>query len=83
MANPFYNYIPQQANPIAELMQEVQRLKANPAQYFMQRNLNIPNDISNDPNAIMSYLLATGQRTQAQVNDAYQFLSNQGRRIAY
>ncbi len=50
----------------------LQQFKSNPVQFLMQRKLNIPQGIANDPNAIMNHLLSTGQITQQQVNQAYQ-----------
>lgn len=53
-------------------MQMLQVLQGNPAQFLMQRRLNIPQNIQNDPNAIVQYLLNTGQVTQQQYNQAAQ-----------
>lgn len=84
MPNPFFNYMPQPDNPLSSMMQEVQKLKANPLQYIMQRNLNVPSDIVNDPSAVLNHLLSTGQITQSQVNNAYQMLNSQnGRTVRY
>lgn len=54
------------------MMSMLQQLKANPLQFMLQRKLNIPQNIANDPNAIMNHLLSTGQISQQQVNQAYQ-----------
>ena len=58
-------------NPM-NLMGMLQQLKANPMQMLMQRRMNIPQNIANDPNAILNHLLQTGQISQQQVNQAYQ-----------
>lgn len=55
-------------NPMAML----QQLKSNPLQFLLQRKLNIPQSIANDPNAIVNHLLQTGQVSQEAVNRAYQ-----------
>lgn len=55
-----------------QMLSMLQQFKANPAQFLMQRKLNIPANIASDPNAIMQHLLSTGQVSQAQVNQAYQ-----------
>lgn len=55
-----------------QMLQMLQQLKTNPVQFILQRRLNIPQDISNDPNAILNHLLKTGQIDQARVNQAYQ-----------
>ena len=55
-----------------QMLQMLQQLKANPRQFMLQRRLNIPQEIANDPNAIIQHLLSTGQITQQSVNNAYQ-----------
>lgn len=59
-------------NPM-NLMGMLQQFKANPMQMLLQRRMNVPQNIPmNDPNAIMNYLLQSGQITQQQINNAYQ-----------
>lgn len=58
-------------NPF-EIMTMLRNLKTNPAQFLLQQRLNVPQDISNDPNKIIQYLLSTNQVSQEQVNTAYQ-----------
>jgi hypothetical protein len=53
-------------------MQMLQQLKSNPMQFLMQRKLNIPQNIANDPQAIVNHLLQTNQVSQEQLNRAYQ-----------
>ena len=56
-----------------QMLTGLQQLKANPMQFLLQRKMNIPQNISlNDPNAILNYLLSTGQINQNQINQAYQ-----------
>ena len=56
-----------------QMLTVLQQLKANPMQFLLQRKMNIPQNISlNDPNAILNYLLSTGQINQNQINQAYQ-----------
>ena len=62
-------------NPV-QLMQALQRLKANPAQMLLQRKLNVPQNMMNDPQQIVNYLLQTGQVQQSQVNQAIQSMQN-------
>ena len=52
-------------NPLALLRQ-------NPLQMLMQKGFKIPNNVGNDPNAIIQYLLNTGQVSQEQYNQAVQ-----------
>ena len=54
------------------LQQQYQAIQNNPMQFLRQMNINIPQDITNDPNAILQYFLSSGRFTQAQVNNAYQ-----------
>ena len=54
-----------------QLLQMLQQFKQNPMQFLIQKKLNVPQNIT-DPNAILNYLLQTGQISQAQVNNAYQ-----------
>ena len=53
-------------------LQMLQALKSNPVQFLLQRRMNIPANIANDPNAIIQHLLSTNQISQEQVNRAYQ-----------
>lgn len=48
------------------------QIKSNPVQFLMQRRLNVPQNITNDPNAIVQHLLNTGQISQEQYNQAAQ-----------
>lgn len=67
MANPLYQSMRgQQPNIVSAL----QNLKQNPMQFLMQRKFNIPQNISNDPNAIIQHLMNTGQVSQQQYNRA-------------
>ena len=62
------------------MLQMVQQFKHNPLGFLLQRKLNVPANVANDPNAILNYLLSTGQVTQNQINMAYQTLQNGGMR---
>ena len=56
-----------------QMLTVLQQLKAKPMQFLLLRKMNIPQNISlNDPNAILNYLLSTGQINQNQINQAYQ-----------
>lgn len=57
---------------IQNLMGMLQQFKGNPMQFLLQQRLNVPQNIANDPNAILSHLLKTGQVSQDAVNRAYQ-----------
>lgn len=60
------------------IMQMVSQFKANPAQMLLQRKLDVPQSMMNDPNAILNHLLQTGQVQQSQVNSAYQMAQQMG-----
>ena len=42
-------------------MQMLQQLQRNPKQFFQQAGVNVPDEIINDPQAIVMHLLQTGQ----------------------
>jgi len=54
------------------MMQMLGQLKQNPMQFLMQRRFNVPQNIGNDPNAILQHLVQSGQISQNQINNAYQ-----------
>ena len=54
------------------IMQMFQTFMQNPAQMLAQRGINIPQQMANDPDAIMRHLMSTGQMNQAQYNQAQQ-----------
>ena len=56
-----------------QMMGMLQQFKMNPLQFLMQKRLNLPQGVPmNDPNAIMNYLLQSGQISQQQIDNAYQ-----------
>lgn len=59
-------------NPMQNMMGMLQQIKANPMQFLMQRRLNVPQSMANDPQAILNHLVSTGQVSQQQINSAYQ-----------
>ena len=67
MSNPFYAAMRQ-----PNLMGVVQQLKANPVQFLLRNRFNVPQNLVNNPEAIMNHLLSTGQISQQQINNAYQ-----------
>ena len=67
MSNPFYQQ---------QLPGMLQQLKQNPLQFLLQRRFNVPQNLAQDPDAILNHLLSSGQISQQQVNSAYQMLNN-------
>lgn len=51
------------------MMQLLQMIQQNPVQFLRSRGLNIPQDLNN-PNAIIQYLMNTGQVSQQQYQNA-------------
>lgn len=47
-------------------------LKQNPIQTLLSAKLNVPQNIANNPQAIVQHLLNSGQISQSQVNQAMQ-----------
>ena len=66
-------------NNIGNVVQMLQQFKSNPAQMLLQRRLNVPQGMMNDPNAIINHLLKSGQVSQEQLNSAYQLAQRFGR----
>lgn len=53
------------------IMDMLQQFRQNPMQMLLQSRMNVPQNIVNDPHAILNHLLQTGQISQQQVNNAY------------
>lgn len=60
------------------MMQQFQMFRNNPMQWLMSRGMHVPQEIANDPNAIVQHLMNTGQITQDQYNQARQMKSQFG-----
>ena len=56
------------------LFQMFGQFKQNPAQFLISNRFNIPQNIANNPQAIVQHLLDSGQINQQQVNQAQQML---------
>lgn len=81
MSNPFFTAMnsgaqtqPIQNGGISGLFEAARQFRANPMQFILQRKLNVPANLMNDPNAILNHLVQTGQVSQDQVNSGYQKL---------
>ena len=57
-------------NNILGIMGQFQNFMQNPVSFLMQNNINIPQGIGNDPNAIIQQMLNTGRINQQQYNQA-------------
>lgn len=50
------------------MLGQLQQFVGNPVQYMIQKKMNIPQNIQNNPQEIQQYLLNSGQVTQDQMN---------------
>lgn len=57
------------------LMAMFQTFMQNPIGMLMSNRVNIPQNIANDPNAIISYLMDNGMVNQNQYNQAQQLFN--------
>lgn len=53
-----------------------QQFMGNPTQMMQRSGLNIPQNIANDPNAIIQHLLSSGRMSQQQYNQLQQMANN-------
>ena len=51
-------------------LQMIQKVKSNPIQFLLEQGVNVPQNITNDPEAITQQLLNSGRVTQEQYNEA-------------
>lgn len=58
------------------MLNMLNNLMNNPIQTLLSANLNIPQNIANNPQAIVQHLLSSGQVSQSQVNQAMQQRNN-------
>ena len=56
----------------------LQQFQNNPVQFLMQRNLNIPQEMLNNPQAAIQHLMNSGQMSQAQFNQFQQMARSMG-----
>jgi len=74
MPNPLYQSMAQGNQNLIQMFQE---FMSNPVQFAAKCNCNIPTNVNlNDPNAIMQYLMNSGQMSQQAYNNAYQKAQN-------
>ena len=68
------------SNPLFtnQLMNQFQQFKSNPMSFLLQRNVNIPQQYMNNPEAAVKYLMNNGQMSQEQYNQLSQMASKLG-----
>ena len=55
-------------NPTKNIMSQLSQLRANPIQFLMNRRMNVPQELSGNPQGIIQHLLNTGQMSQDTFN---------------
>ena len=63
MASRLYNEQNQQG-----MMTQFQSFMQNPMQFLMQKRINVPQELANDPHGAVQHLLNSGQMSQEQLN---------------
>lgn len=63
-------------NNLGNIMQMVNTIKQNPM--AMLNKFNVPQNIANDPQAIIQYMMNSGKITQEQYNAAIKQAQNMG-----
>lgn len=66
MSNPLFNVLG--GGNTNNMIGMLNQLRANPVQFLLQKRLNIPDNLSNDPQGIVQHLLNTGQMSQNTYN---------------
>ena len=62
------------------MAQMIQQVKQNPMQFLGRSKFNIPQNMMNDPQAIVNHLVSSGQVPQEQMNNYYQMVFGNNRR---
>lgn len=55
-------------NPMKNIMSQLNQLRSNPIQFLMNRRMNVPQELSGNPQGIIQHLLNTGQMSQETFN---------------
>lgn len=55
-------------NPMKNIMLQLNQLRSNPIQFLMNRRMNVPQELSGNPQGIIQHLLNTGQMSQDTFN---------------
>ena len=70
-------------NQIQQLMNsgKISQIRQNPMQFFASIGLDVPQNIANDPNAIIQHLMNSGKVSQADYDRAVQTAKQMGIKI--
>ena len=71
MANSLFNSL---NAGMPSLQEQLHQLKSDPFQFLVNRRLSIPQDIQNDPQAIIQHLLNTGQMSQQRYQQLQEYI---------
>lgn len=77
MNNPMFNRGGMGGQGMAQMIQQV---KQNPMQFIGRSKFNIPQNMMNDPQAMVQHLVSSGQVPQEQMNNYYQMVFGNNRR---
>jgi hypothetical protein len=69
MPNPLFNN---------QLQNQFQTFKSNPIAFLAQRNVNLPQNLINNPEGAVKYLLQNGQMSQDMFNQISQIANQLG-----
>lgn len=77
--NPLMNIPIGNNNPVTNnISNMLNQFKQNPMQFLTQRQINIPQELQNNPKEAVQYLLNNGQMTQEGFNKLQQMASQMG-----
>lgn len=70
----------QMINQIQQLMNsgKISQIRQNPMQFFTSMGLNIPQNIVNDPDAIIQHLMNSGKISQEDYDNVIKFARQMG-----
>lgn len=70
MANPLYT----EMQPQQDITSALNAIKKNPVQFLLGQNIQIPQNIANNPADIAQYLMNTGRISQSKYNQVMQMM---------
>ena len=63
------------------MQEQLQKLKNNPKEFLQQAGVNVPDDMLNNPQAIVMHLMQTGQVSNPALQRTMQMVRQMGVRI--
>lgn len=80
MANQLYEQLNKQPQQ-PDFQSQFQLFRQNPIQFLMQKNVNVPNEMMNDPRSAVNYLVQNGQMNQGALQRVMGTLQRMGFRF--